>query len=44
MDISLEALEEALAIRRQIDELERRLSSILGSPPARTTRDPNERS
>ncbi len=30
MDISHKTLEEALAIRRQIDNLERRLSSILG--------------
>ncbi len=38
MDISLKELEEALSIRRQVDTLERRLSSILGiasslSPP-----------
>ena len=31
MNISLKTLEEALAIRRQIDTLEKRLSSILGS-------------
>ena len=30
MDISLKELEEAVSIRRQIDTLERRLSSILG--------------
>jgi len=35
MDISVKALEEAVSIRRQIDNLERRLSSILGSAPAR---------
>ena len=37
MDISVKALEEALSIRRQIDNLERRLSSILGGAPARPT-------
>jgi hypothetical protein len=37
MDISVKALEEAVSIRRQIDNLERRLSSILGGPPARAT-------
>jgi hypothetical protein len=31
MNISLKTLEEALVIRRQIDTLEKRLSSILGS-------------
>jgi hypothetical protein len=31
MNISLNTLEEALAVRRQIDTLEKRLSSILGS-------------
>src|SRR5579884_1072136 len=30
MDISVEALEEAISIRKQIDNLEKRLSSILG--------------
>src|SRR6266567_1905761 len=30
MDISLKELEEALSIRRQVDTLERRLSSIFG--------------
>ena len=35
MDISVKALEEAVSIRRQIDNLERRLSSILGGAPAR---------
>ncbi len=33
MNISTKALEEAISIRRQIDALERRLSSILGGPP-----------
>jgi hypothetical protein len=37
MDISVKALEEAVSIRRQIDNLERRLSSILGGVPARPT-------
>ena len=37
MDISVKALEEAVSIRRQIDGLERRLSSILGGAPARPT-------
>src|SRR5262249_43364515 len=37
MDISVKALEEAVSIRRQIDNLQRRLSSILGSAPARPT-------
>ena len=37
MDISVKALEEAVSIRRQIDNLERRLSSILGGAPARPT-------
>jgi hypothetical protein len=30
MDISVKALEEALSIRRQIDNLEKRLSSLMG--------------
>jgi hypothetical protein len=34
MDISVEALQEALSIRRQIDTLQKRLSSILGGSPA----------
>ena len=34
MDISIEALQEAVSIRRQIDSLGKRLSSILGGPPA----------
>src|SRR6266550_3567903 len=38
MDISVKALEEAVSIRRQIDNLGRRLSSILGGAPARPTR------
>ena len=37
MDISVKALEEAVSIRRQIDNLERRLSSILGGAPPRPT-------
>ena len=37
MDISVKALEEAVSIRRQIDGVERRLSSILGGAPARPT-------
>jgi len=38
MDISVKALEDAISIRRQIDNLERRLSSILGrgTPPTTT--------
>ena len=42
MDISVKALEEAVSIRRQIDNLERRLSSILGSAPARPTAAPTQ--
>ena len=39
MDTSVKALEEAISIRRQIDSLERRLSSLLGSAtPASTVR------
>jgi hypothetical protein len=34
MDISVEALQEAVSIRRQIDTLEKRLSSILGGTPS----------
>jgi hypothetical protein len=41
MDISVKALEEAVSIRRQIDNLERRLSSILGGAPARPTVTPS---
>src|SRR5947208_16807153 len=37
MDISVKALEEAVSIRRQIDNLESRLSSILRGAPARPT-------
>ena len=38
MDISVEALQEAISIRRQIDALENRLSSILGgSSPGPST-------
>src|SRR5438045_9120495 len=37
MDISVKALEEAVPIRRQIDNLESRLSSILRGAPARPT-------
>jgi hypothetical protein len=40
MDISVKALEEAVSIRRQIDNLERRLSSILGGAPARPAAAP----
>jgi hypothetical protein len=42
MDISVKALEEAVSIRRQIDNLERRLSSILGSAPARPAAVPTQ--
>jgi hypothetical protein len=42
MDISVKALEEAVSIRRQIDNLERRLSSILGGAPARPTVAPTQ--
>src|SRR6266404_99471 len=31
MDLSLRSLEQAVSIRRQIDSLERRLASLLGS-------------
>jgi hypothetical protein len=34
MDISVKALQEAISIRRQIDALEKRLSSILGGATA----------
>src|SRR4029077_755686 len=37
MDLSLKSLEEAVAIRRQIDTLERRLASMLGSGSARAS-------
>src|SRR5712691_2379009 len=40
MDLSLRSLEEAVSIRRQIDNLERRLNSIVGGSAARAmTRD-----
>jgi hypothetical protein len=34
MDISIEALQEAVSIRRQIDTLQKRLSLILSGSPA----------
>src|SRR5438093_7089213 len=37
MELSLRTLQEAVSIRRQIDTLERRLASVLGGAPARTT-------
>src|SRR5213596_1707747 len=37
MDISVTALQEAISIRRQIDTLEKRLSSILGRAPVSPT-------
>src|SRR3954464_15378325 len=37
MDTSVKALEEAISIRRQIDSLERRLSSLLGSATPAST-------
>src|SRR5437773_5842330 len=42
MDISVKSLEQAISIRRQIDNLQRRLSSILGggTPPTMTTTRP----
>ncbi len=40
MDTSAKALEEAISIRRQIDNLERRLSSILGGGASPTTTRP----
>src|SRR5437867_2707027 len=42
MDISVKSLEQAISIRRQIDNLQRRLSSILGggAPPTMTTTRP----
>src|SRR5436190_24361716 len=36
MDTSLKNLEEALSIRRQIDTLENRLISVLGTAPSRS--------
>src|SRR6266853_3781630 len=38
MDISVKALEEALSIRRQIDNLEKRLSSLMGGHGGRPPR------
>src|SRR5881227_2861169 len=40
MDISVEALQEAISIRRQIDSLEKRLSLILTSSAPRPTGPP----
>lgn len=40
MDLSLESLEEAVSIRRQIDALEKRLNSLIGSASERATRAP----
>jgi|SRR6476661_827463 len=37
MDISVKTLQEAISIRRQIDNLEKRLSSILAGTPSRPT-------
>jgi hypothetical protein len=37
MDISVKTLQEAISIRRQIDNLEKRLSSILAGAPAKAT-------
>ena len=37
MDISVKTLQEAISIRRQIDDLEKRLSSILAGAPAKPT-------
>jgi len=42
MDISVKALEEAVSLRRQIDNLEKRLSSILGGAPARPAAAPTQ--
>jgi hypothetical protein len=36
MDIPIKTLEEALAIRREIDNLQKRLSSILGGAASKT--------
>lgn len=36
MDISVKTLQEAISIRRQIDDLEKRLSSVLAGAPARS--------
>src|SRR6266404_3796135 len=43
MDTSAKALEEAISIRRQIDNLERRPSSILGGAAPPTTARPATR-
>jgi hypothetical protein len=37
MDISVKTLQEAISIRREIDNLEKRLSSILAGAPAKPT-------
>src|SRR6266478_556191 len=37
MDISVKTLQEAISIRQQIDNLEKRLSSLLAGAPARPT-------
>src|SRR6266700_3063671 len=37
MDISVKTLQEAISIRRQIDNLEKRLSSLLAGAPSRPT-------
>jgi len=37
MDISVKTLQEAISIRRQIENLEKRLSSILAGTPAKPT-------
>src|ERR1700746_157832 len=37
MDISVKTLQEAISIRRQIDDLQKRLSSILAGAPAKPT-------
>jgi hypothetical protein len=44
MDISTKALQEAISIRRQIDALEKRFSSVLGgSPSSAPTREGRRR-
>src|ERR1043166_9723783 len=40
MDTSIKNLQEAISIRRQIDSLEKRLSSILAGTPAKPTPAP----
>lgn len=37
MDISVKTLQDAISIRRQIDDLQKRLSSILAGAPAKQT-------